>query len=484
MALVPDIISPAWSKGRPVWLVGVAIPFLDWLNQRLPDSSQLASYFQHWDTIEDLLLQAEDTHKSNYPGAIILGESALMDKQPLFQLIQFCESKGIFIQKELSPEHPLFRHFPYPLQTLEIETLYETQLPSLPSAPVEGMQLPDWVSERILITGAAGSIGSELTRLLCRLYPAELILLDHAESALYDLCLDLEESHRRQKITPIVADIADRRHLVEVFKKYQPTRVYHAAACKQLPLMEHNVREAIRVNILGTQILLEAARQSACQHFTMVSTDKAVEPISVMGATKRIAEQLLQLSAQMSPQMPCLSTRFGNVLGSNGSVVPRFRRQIAEGGPVTLTDPQMQRYFVSIERASRLILTASCLSADQEASIVIFDMGKPIAIEKLARLMIFLACLKPGPDVRMIYTGLRPGEKLKESLYPKTLEIRHSTQPAIAIVPEASPSTALAKAVQQLEKDFPTMSEDHLRAWLCYYVPTLSSDQAPTPVLA
>jgi len=206
----------------------------------------------------------------------------------------------------------------------------------------------------------------------------------------------------------------------------------------------------------------------------MVSTDKSVEAISIMGATKRVAEQVLQL-ANMKHSITCISTRFGNVLGSNGSVVPRFKKQIALGGPVTITDARMTRYFVSIARACRLIVQSSVLPNAENTEVVIFDMGQAVSIEKLARLMIHLAGLRPGPDVRMVYTGLRPGEKLKEILYQEKLRLEPTGVDCISRVVEETVEPDLELSLIQLQNDFASFSESQFKNWLQYWVPSLKN---------
>ena len=268
-------------------------------------------------------------------------------------------------------------------------------------------------NKKILITGAAGSIGSEIVRQLIKYRPAKLFLLDQAESPLVDIDLECKEENFYEDVLPIIADVSDKARLKQVFEEYAPDVVFHAAAYKHVPIMESYPREAINVNILGTKILADLSDQYGVIKFVMVSTDKAVNPTNVMGASKRIAEIYIQSLDNMSSTQ-FITTRFGNVLGSNGSVVPRFKKQIAKGGPVTVTHRDITRYFMTIPEASQLVLEAGAMGNGGE--IFLFDMGDPVKISDLATKMIRLSGLQPETDIEIKYTGLRPGEKLYEEL--------------------------------------------------------------------
>ena len=267
----------------------------------------------------------------------------------------------------------------------------------------------------IMVTGAAGSIGSEIVRQLTRFSPKTIILFDCAESPLYDIELEIREEYKFTNIEIVIGDIRDRNLVNQVFDKYKPEIIYHAAAYKHVPMMENHPSEAIITNVMGTKILADTAVRHNAQKFVMISTDKAVNPTNVMGASKRIAEiytQSLNNEANVSTQF--ITTRFGNVLGSNGSVIPRFRKQIENGGPITVTHPEITRYFMTIPEACQLVLIAGNMGTGGE--IFIFDMGEPVKIAKLAEKMIMLSGLKVGSDIEIKYTGLRPGEKLYEEL--------------------------------------------------------------------
>ena len=272
----------------------------------------------------------------------------------------------------------------------------------------------------VMVTGAAGSIGSELCRQLCTFKIKALLLYDAAETPMHLIRLDLEAKFPKVKFIPMIGDVRNPARLDYAFTQYQPQVVFHAAAYKHVPLMEENPCEAIRTNVYGTRLLADKAVQYGVERFVMVSTDKAVNPTNVMGASKRLAEIYVQsLSIAISKgeikgKTKFITTRFGNVLGSNGSVIPRFREQLMNGGPLTVTHPDIIRYFMTIPEACRLVLEAAIMGAGNE--IFVFDMGEPVKIAYLARRMIELAGLTPGKDIDIIYTGLRPGEKLYEEL--------------------------------------------------------------------
>ena len=271
----------------------------------------------------------------------------------------------------------------------------------------------------VLVSGAAGSIGSELVRQVQQYEPQATILLDIAESPLHDLMLDLQSQYPNARFIPVIADVRNRERIEYVFNEMRPDVIYHAAAYKHVPLMESFPNEAIQANVLGTKNMADMAVKYRVQRFVMISTDKAVNPTNIMGASKRIAEIYVQsLFRKLHETNPdCtkfITTRFGNVLGSNGSVIPHFRKQIAAGGPVTVTHPDIIRYFMTIPEACCLVMEASTLGDGGE--IFIFDMGEPVKILDLARNMIRLAGYTPEKDIQIVFTGLRPGEKLYEEL--------------------------------------------------------------------
>lgn len=267
--------------------------------------------------------------------------------------------------------------------------------------------------KKLLITGAAGSIGSEITRQLSRYKCKELILIDQAESPLYDLQQELRLKPSI-KITSIVADVSDEKRMEEIFELYRPDRVFHAAAYKHVPLMEDNPYEAIKTNVMGTKIIADISAKYKVDRFVMISTDKAVNPTNIMGATKRIAELYISCLSKQNRETKFTTTRFGNVLGSNGSVIPLFKKQILRGGPLTLTHKEITRYFMTIPEACSLVLEAGTMGEGGE--IYIFDMGEAVKIYDIAKKMIRLSGLRYPEDIDIKITGLRPGEKLYEEL--------------------------------------------------------------------
>lgn len=314
------------------------------------------------------------------------------------------------------------------VKKLQIEDLLERKPIVLDSKSIS-KQLKD---KTILVTGAAGSIGSEIVRQVLRFNPKRIIVLDQAETPLHHLFLEMNVSETKTKMQFVVADIRNQEAMDHVFKTHQPQVVFHAAAYKHVPLMEENPSQAILTNIQGTKILADLSCRYKVKKFVMVSTDKAVNPSNVMGASKRIAEKyvqslhLLNASNDEEQSTKFITTRFGNVLGSNGSVVPLFTKQIAAGGPITITHPDIIRYFMTIQEACQLVLEAGVMGKGGE--IYIFDMGKPVKIIDLARKMIKLAGFIPEVDIKIKIVGLRPGEKLYEELLndtSKTIPTHH-----------------------------------------------------------
>ena len=268
--------------------------------------------------------------------------------------------------------------------------------------------------KKILVTGAGGSIGSEICRQVAKFKPKEIIILGHGENSIYQLNMELVGKYSQHfTITPVIADVQDRKRIFEVMDKYKPDVVYHAAAHKHVPLMEINPREAVKNNILGTRNVAEAASHARVKAFVMVSTDKAVNPPNIMGATKRLCEMIVQDMATRSEYTKFVAVRFGNVLGSRGSVIPLFKKQIAEGGPITVTHPDIVRYFMTIPEAAQLVIQAGALARGGE--IFVLDMGQPVKIVDLAKNLIRLSGYDEG-DIEIKFTGLRPGEKMYEEL--------------------------------------------------------------------
>jgi FlaA1/EpsC-like NDP-sugar epimerase len=316
----------------------------------------------------------------------------------------------------------------------------------------------------VLITGAGGSIGSELSRQVSRLPVAQVLLLDQDENAIFHVHGELTQNSKT-KVIPLVADIRDRDRIWSVFAKYRPQVVLHAAAYKHVPMMEYNCTEAVLNNVMGTRTVAEAAVGFAAERFLMISTDKAVNPSSMMGATKRVAELLVQHLAgrQNGNANPtrCACVRFGNVVGSSGSVVPTFLRQIASGGPVTITDAEMTRYFMTIPEAVQLVLQAATLGFNGE--IHMLDMGDPVKITTLARRLIEMSGLRPGDDIEIRFVGMRPGEKLQEQLWTDSAVVTPTSFPRVLSIQPPPPTEDFGRYLQSLEEAALTRDDELAR---------------------
>ena len=350
---------------------------------------------------------------------IIISPMKFQEINPLKDLSIFIENN---IQILTTPYFTDFADSPQQLNANTIGRIESIKVEDLLERPVISINT-DHVSailrqHTVMVTGAAGSIGSEIVRQVASHHPQAIILLEMAESPLHDLTVDLRRHFSDIQFIPIIADVRDAELIDRIFQEYRPQVVFHAAAYKHVPLMEDFPTQAVLANVLGSKNVADAALRYHAERFVMVSTDKAVNPTNVMGASKRIAEIYVQsLFLHHSAQGATtrfITTRFGNVLGSNGSVVPFFKKQIAEGGPVTVTHPDIIRYFMTIPEASCLVLEAATLGNGGE--IFCFDMGQPVRIADLAYNMIRLAGLVPGKDIKVTFTGLRPGEKLYEEL--------------------------------------------------------------------
>lgn len=296
------------------------------------------------------------------------------------------------------------------LKNVEVEDLLGREPVELDTESISGYV----TGKTVMITGAGGSIGSELCRQLMRFKPEKMVLVGHGEYSIYSIDMELRESFAefQVEIIPVIGDIRDRSRMFEIVEKYQPSIIYHAAAHKHVPLMEFNPHEAVKNNIIGTKNVAEAAETFGVHTFVLVSSDKAVNPTNVMGATKRAAEMVIQ-DLSKHAKTTFVAVRFGNVLGSRGSVIPLFKKQISQGGPVTVTDPEMTRYFMTIPEASRLVIQAGALAKGGE--IFVLDMGEPVKIVDLARNLIHLSGYTDD-EIEIQFTGIRPGEKLFEEL--------------------------------------------------------------------
>lgn len=377
---------------------------------------------------------------------LIMGVRVFPNDENLFDILTQKGVKTIIVspakRNELKKEENLDRFLKHNIKLLTAPPLSEWNQRGLESGDIKEIQIEDLLQrdpiqidirkvashlegKRVMITGAAGSIGSEIMRQVATFNPYKLILVDQAETPLHDIRLELMDKWRNLDAETIVADIANQTRMEAIFKEFRPQYIFHAAAYKHVPMMEDNVSESIQTNVAGTRILADLAVKYKAEKFVMISTDKAVNPTNVMGCSKRICEIYVQSLAKKLQKegghvTQFITTRFGNVLGSNGSVIPRFKDQIRRGGPVTVTHPEIIRYFMTIPEACRLVLEAGSMGNGGE--IYIFDMGKPVKIVDLAKRMISLS---GRTDVKIEFTGLRHGEKLYEEL----LNVKELTKP-------------------------------------------------------
>ncbi|MCB8963783.1 MAG: polysaccharide biosynthesis protein [Bacteroidales bacterium] len=374
--------------------------------------------------------------------------------------VQAIPDASIWINGELSLNQ---------IKSINIEDLLER-----PPIVLDKKRIQSYIKGKtVLVTGAAGSIGSEMVRQIAKFYPKKIILFDQAESPLYDLELELKESLHFYDFETVIGSITNEYRVGKVFDIFRPNVVFHAAAFKHVPMMENNPTEAVFNNVNGTRIIADAAVRYEVEKFVMISTDKAVNPTNIMGASKRIAEIYTQTLNKTAPTS-FITTRFGNVLGSNGSVIPRFRKQIEQGGPVTITHPEVTRYFMTIPEACQLVLEAG--SMGQGGEIFIFDMGKSVKILDLAKKMIKLSGLTLGKDIQINFTGLRPGEKLYEELLNNQENTMPTYHPKIMIakVHDYEPQVVFAK-IDNLISRLPSHNNFNLVALMKDIVPEFIS---------
>jgi len=350
---------------------------------------------------------------------------------------------------------------------LDLRPVSIEELLDRPQVPLDREGMARLVQgRRVLITGAGGTIGGELSRQVAALGPAMLTLLDHGEYALYEINLELSERHPGVPRRAVLADIRDEARMKRLIEEAAPELLFHAAALKHVPMVENDPLEGVLTNAHGTRVVAEAARAAGCGLMVFISTDKAVNPTSVMGATKRLAEMFCQAldkqaRAGEGPQaMRCITVRFGNVLGSTGSVVPLFRRQLERGGPLTVTHPDMRRYFMTVREAVGLVLQAAVVGATdredappelRDGGIFVLDMGEPVKIVELARRMIRLAGLRPDTDVEIRFTGLRPGEKLFEEMFHGQEPPRATRFEGLLVAtPRTADAAVVARALEEI----------------------------------
>jgi FlaA1/EpsC-like NDP-sugar epimerase len=398
------------------------------------------------------------------------------DGSRLRQIVDVCRKFGV--QTKTMPSLADRIEGQLPLATLR-EIAIEDLLRRAP-VQLDTEQVGEFLEGRtILVTGAAGSIGSELARQVLRFGPGRLLLFDHNENGLFHVERELRALFPDAQINALIGDMTDRLRVEAVFRKYRPAVVFHAAAHKHVPMMEFNPAEAVKNNVFGTQLVADAAHDFGARAFVMVSTDKAVNPTSIMGATKRIAEMIIQARAGTSPTR-YVAVRFGNVLGSAGSVVPIFREQIARGGPVTITHPEMRRYFMTIPEATQLVLQAGALGKGGE--IFVLDMGDPVKIVDLARDLIQLSGLRPEVDIAIEFTGMRPGEKLFEELLHNEETFDTTPHPKIVVGRfQPTPAEIVNEGLSSLRAVALAGEEEALRRIIARMVPEAKLTMAGTP---
>ncbi len=347
-------------------------------------------------------------------------------------------------------------------------------------APVrlEADQIGAFLANRVvMVTGAGGSIGSEMCRQIAVFKPRELLLVEQAEQNLFEIDRELRAKFPDISVLPFIADIADAGRMEAIFATRKPTAVFHAAAHKHVPMMEGNPGEAVKNNVRGTMTVAAAASRHGCEKFVMISTDKAVNPTSIMGGSKRLAEMYIQaLNERVSTEF--ITVRFGNVLGSSGSVVPIFKDQIRKGGPVTVTHPEMVRYFMTIPEAAQLVLQSASMGKGGE--IFVLDMGDPVKIVDLARDLITLSGFRPGEDIEIVFTGMRPGEKLYEELSIEGEDVSRTTHPKIGIWQHRTENwDTLVPALESLIAEADGLDRDGLRRRLKTLVPEFYLETPP-----
>jgi FlaA1/EpsC-like NDP-sugar epimerase len=331
----------------------------------------------------------------------------------------------------------------------------------------------------VLVTGGGGSIGSELCRQIARARPATLVLLGHGENSIFEARQALAEAFTDLSVVPIIADVRDRARLERVLRQWRPSVVFHAAAHKHVPLMERNPEEALSNNVLGTHNLVEAAIASNVERLVLISTDKAVSPVSLMGASKRLAETIVRAAAERTGRA-FMVVRFGNVLGSRGSVVPAFKRQIARGGPITITHPDMTRFFMTIPEAVHLVLEAGGMGTGGE--VFALNMGEPVRIVDMAKDLVRLSGLRPE-DIPIVYTGMRPGERLDEQLWETGAMVDATSHPEILHIVEPSDAPALSReTIETLSSAVASGDRMEIEAVLATLIPTFVPGAAPAVV--
>lgn len=401
--------------------------------------------------------------------------SRRVEGETVAHLLEQCEALGLKLSRV-----PRLTDFtasdgqPITVRPVDVEDLLGRPQQTLDRAAMKALV----AGQRVLVTGAGGTIGSELTRQIAALGPAHITLMDNGEHALYQIDLELGERFPEVARSAVLGDVRDAARVATVFRRHRPTAVFHAAAFKHVPLVEANPNEGVLTNVLGTLNVAEAAKAAGVSTYVQISTDKAVNPSSVMGASKRVAEMICQGLSLAGGDTHFVTVRFGNVLGSTGSVVPLFQRQLARGGPITVTHPDVVRYFMTTREAVELVLSASALGAAEPGKIYVLDMGKPVKVLDLARQMIRLAGLRPEADIPIQFIGLRPGEKLAEELFHDR-ETQRTAAPGILLAaPRAIDLGLLRPQVEKLAELAEARRTEDMLAQLHHLVPDYG---APAP---
>ncbi|MBL6865014.1 MAG: polysaccharide biosynthesis protein [Rhodospirillales bacterium] len=363
--------------------------------------------------------------------------SERVEKHDLEALLTVADSLGMTLAR--LPSLTDFKKSLTGSNEINIKPIDVEDLLGRPQTSLDSREMRDLITKRrVLITGAGGSIGSELVRQIANYFPSEIILVENSEFNLYTIDMELSNKNPNVARHALIGDVRDRQRVFQIFEKYKPELVFHAAALKHVPMVEFNMFEGMFTNVIGTKNVADAANKALVSTFVQISTDKAVNPSNIMGASKRIAEsycQALDLERGLNTTR-FITVRFGNVLGSAGSVVALFRDQISNGGPVTVTDPKMKRYFMTVREAVELVLAASALGTtqpNQVGKIFVLEMGKPVLIQSLAEQMIRLAGHSPNKDIKIIHTGLRPGEKLFEEMFHDGEKLVETSQSGVML---------------------------------------------------
>ena len=363
--------------------------------------------------------------------------SERVEKYDLEALLKVADSLGMTLAR--LPSLTDFKKGLTGSNEINIKPIDVEDLLGRPQTSLDSREMRDLITKRrVLITGAGGSIGSELVRQIANYFPSKIILVENSEFNLYTIDMELSNKNPGVARHALIGDVRDRQRMFQIFEQYKPEIVFHAAALKHVPMVEFNMFEGMFTNVIGTKNVADAANKALVSTFVQISTDNAVNPSNIMGASKRIAEsycQALDLERDLNTTR-FITVRFGNVLGSAGSVVALFRDQISEGGPVTVTDPKMKRYFMTVREAVELVLAASALGTkqpNQVGKIFVLEMGKPVLIQSLAEQMIRLAGHSPGEDIKIVYTGLRPGEKLFEEMFHDGEKLVETSQSGVML---------------------------------------------------